>query len=267
MTPTSFLASLESLPAPRPEPREPAAPGTSTLVERLPFRICVVRGAEALRKAVRIRHLAYGRHVPALAQALREPETDDSDRDTMVLLAESRLDGEPIGTIRVQSNRLRPLSVEHSVELPERLRGERMVEATRLAVAGGRTGRMVKAALIKALYLHCLQADIAWVVAGARPGLDRQYEALLMDDLFPGRTVPLLHTGGLPHRVMALDVHGAYDRWQRGGHPLFHFMCGIAHPDIDLRGADALPWQPFLPQAEMAAGRRALLRSSALQPV
>jgi len=266
MTPTSFLTSLESLPPPHLEARESAAPGGQTHVERLPFRICVVRGAGDLHKAVQIRHLAYARHVPGLARELREPESDDGDRDTMILLAESRLDGEPIGTIRVQSNRLRPLSVEHSVELPKRLRGERMVEATRLAVAAGRTGRLVKAALIKALYLHCLQADIAWVIAGARPGLDRQYEALLMDDLFPGSTVPLLHTGGIPHRIMGLDIHGAFDRWQRGGHPLFHFMCGISHPDIDLRGADALPWRPFQPRAETAGDWMTSLRSDDLHP-
>lgn len=224
--------------------------------EQLPFRISVVRGDEALDKAVQIRELAYARHVPELAKGLHEPESDDREQDTMILLAEARLDGSPVGTIRVQSNRFRPLGVEHSVELPARLCGERMVEATRLAVAGGRTGHMVKAALIKALYLYCLRADIAWVVAGARPGLDRQYEALLMDDLFPGRTVPLRHTGGIPHRIMALDVHGARARWQRAGHSLFHFMCGVLHPDIDLSGADAEAWQPFPHQGVPASGEQ-----------
>lgn len=245
---TSIPQTPAFMPTPRRETRAPDAAEPQPRVERLPFRISVVRGDEALHKAVQIRHLAYARHVPGLAQELREPEIDDGDGDTMILLAESRLDGEPIGTIRVQSNRLRPLGVEHSVELPERLRGERMVEATRLAVAGGRTGRMVKAALIKALYLHCLRWDIAWVVAGARPGLDRQYEALLMDDLFPGRTIVLHHTGGIPHRIMALDVHGAYARWRGTGHSLFHFMCGISHPDIDLSGADAPAWPHFAAQ-------------------
>lgn len=237
MQTVSVLEALESLPSSGREPWVTAAFAKPAIVERLPFRISVVRGGEALHKAVQIRHTAYARHVPELAQDLREPETDDGDRDTMILLAESKLDGAPIGTIRVQSNRLRPLGVEHSVELPARLRGECLVEATRLAVEGGRAGRMVKATLIKALYLYCLRAGIAWVVAGARPGLDRQYEALLMDDLFPGRTIPLRHTGGIPHRIMALDVHGARARWQSAGHPLFHFMCGISHPDIDLRGA------------------------------
>lgn len=244
----SVLEAPEFSPSPIRAPREPAARADSATVERLPFRIHVVQGGEALHKAVQIRHSAYARHVPELAQGLREPESVDADRDTMILLAESRFDGTPIGTIRVQSNRFRPLGVEHSVVLPARLRGQCMVEATRLAVAGGGTGRMVKAALIKALYLYCLQAGIAWVVAGARPGLDRQYEALLMDDLFPGRTVQLLHTGGIPHRIMALDVHGARARWSGAGHPLFRFMCGIRHPDIDLRGADVSPWRPFAAQ-------------------
>jgi hypothetical protein len=248
METASVLEAPEFVPTLRREPWDTSAPARPALVERLPFRICVVHGGEALHKAVQIRHRAYARHVPELAQALREPETDDGDGDTMILLAESRLDGAPVGTIRVQSNRYRPLGVEHSVVLPARLRGECMVEATRLAVAEGRTGRMVKATLIKALYLYCLQANIAWVVAGARPGLDRQYEALLMDDLFPGRTITLQHTGGIAHRIMALDVQGARARWSGAGHPLFHFMCGISHPDIDLHGADLSAWRPFAAQ-------------------
>lgn len=214
--------------------------------ERLPFRIRVVSGEEALRRVAGMRHSAYARHVPELAAALREPEEQDYEADTMVLLAEARLDGAPVGTIRVQSNRFGPLGIEHSVELPERLCREPLVEATRLAVAEGRTGRMVKAALIKALYLHCLEADIAFVVAGARPALDRQYEALLMDDLFPGRAVALQHSGGIAHKVMALDVRGARARWQAARHPLLGFMCDVRHPDIDLRGADTTPWRPML---------------------
>jgi hypothetical protein len=223
-------------------------------MQRLPFEIRVVKEEDALRGAVRIRHLAYARHVPELADHLREPEAQDFQRDTLVLLARSRLDGAPVGTIRVQTNRYGPLGIEASVELPERLQGACLVEATRLAVAEGRTGRVVKAALIKALYLYCLEAGIPWVVAGARPGLDRQYEALLMDDLFPGRTVALGHSGGIEHRVMALDVRGARARWQAAGHPLLPFMCHVSHPDIDLRDADMTPWRPLV---QAGAGVRA----------
>ncbi len=251
MKATAVLEALDGALPSHSEPHQPHPPHMPnaqkepTAVERLPFRIRVVQGDEALRKAVQIRHLAYARHVPELAETLREPEEHDYERDCMILLAESKLDGSPIGTIRVQSNRYRPLGVEHSVELPEHLRDACMVEATRLAVAEGRAGRVVKAALIKALYLYCLKANIAWVIAGARPGLDRQYEALLMDDLFPGRTVALQHSGGIAHRIMALDVHGARARWQAARHSLVHFMCGVSHPDIDLSGADTSPWRAF----------------------
>ena len=219
--------------------------------ERLPFTVRVVRSEEALYKAVAIRQSAYARHVPALAETLRMPEPNDYDQSSMILLAESKLDGSPVGTIRVQTNRYRNLAIEQSTELPARMRGRNVVEATRLAIAEGRVGRVTKVVLIKALYLYCLDANIDWVIAGARPPLDRQYDAFLMDDLYHGKLVPLRHAGNIPHRILALDVPGARVRWQEAGHPLFDFMCHTHHPDIDLSNADFSLWSRPARQAEL----------------
>jgi hypothetical protein len=211
-------------------------------VERLPFTVRVVRGEEALYKAVAIRQAAYARHVPGFAEKLKAPEAHDYDRGSMILLAESKLDGSPVGTIRVQSNRYRGLDVEQSVELPARLRRTSMVEATRLGIAEGRVGRVTKAVLIKALYLYCLEARINWVIATARPPLDRQYDGLLLEDLYSGRFIPMRHVDDIPHRVLALDIPAARRNWGQAGHPLLDFMCNIHHPDIDLSNADVSPW-------------------------
>src|ERR1017187_10227661 len=110
-----------------------ALPGVRMTEERLPFTVRVVRGEEALHKAVAIRQAAYARHVPAFAEKLKEPEPNDYDQGSMILLAESKLDGSPVGTIRVQANRYRSLAIEQSAELPVLMRGRNMVEATRLA--------------------------------------------------------------------------------------------------------------------------------------
>lgn len=244
MKPLACGQSLNEASAVRRADRNRAQADAGIAVQRLPFAISVVHSEDALLKAVSIRHSAYARHVPAFADKLRAPEPHDFENNSMILLAESRLDGTPVGTIRVQSNRYRCLGVEHSVELPARLRGRPMAEATRLGVAEGGAGRVVKAALIKALYLHCLEAGIEWVIAGARPGLDRQYESLLMEDLFPGQFIALHHSNDIPHRIMALDVMGARAKWGAARHPLFDFMCRTKHPDIDLSNANATPWDP-----------------------
>ena len=92
--------------------------GVRMTEERLPFTVRVVRSEEALHKAVAIRQAAYARHMPVLAERLRTPEANDHDSGSVVLLAESKMDGSPLGTMRIQTNRFNPLSIEQGVELP-----------------------------------------------------------------------------------------------------------------------------------------------------
>ena len=210
--------------------------GEPALVERLPFSVSVARSDEQLRKAVTMRHAAYARHVPALAESLKVPEPCDHAEGSVVLLAESKLDGSPLGTMRIQTNRRHPLAIEQSVELPEWLHERTLAEATRLGIAEGRVGRVVKTMLFKAYFEYCRRAEVDWMVIGARSPLDRQYQALLFDDVFPGGGfVPLRHAGNIPHRVLAFEMETAEARWIAARHPLYHLFCNVRHPDIDVR--------------------------------
>lgn len=210
---------------------EPIAAPT---VERLPFTVRVVRTDEDLRKAVLIRHAAYDRHVPDFAETLRAPEAVDQEKGVAILLAESRLDGTPIGTMRIQTNRFRPLSMEQSIELPDWLRGRQLAEATRLGVADGRIGRVVKTALFKAYFQYCAETGIDWMVITARSPIDRQYDKLLFTDVFPDAGyIPMQHVGNLPHRVMSLKVSEVKPKWAQSSHPLYGYFFNTVHPDID----------------------------------
>jgi len=210
--------------------------------ERLPFTVTVVRNDDALRKAVAIRQAAYARHVPGFAAELGSPEPNDHDPGSLVLLAESRLDGAPLGTMRIQTNRFRDLAIAQSVELPTWLGNKSMAEATRLGVALGQTGRVVKTTLFKSFFLYCREANIDWMVIAARPPLDRQYEALMFEDLFPGQFIPMRHGHNIPHRVLAFEVGTAEERWAEAHHPLYKFVFQTQHPDIDLSEADFSSW-------------------------
>jgi hypothetical protein len=213
-------------------------------VERLPFTVRRVHTEADLRKAVKVRHAAYARHVPEFARHLAVPEAADYAEDSIVLLAESKLDGTALGSTRIRTNLQRPLDMEDSIELPSWLQGQRLVEATRLGVDEGRMGRMVKVALIKACFMYCQQHHIDWSVATARAGVDRQYEQLTFVDLFPDRApVPLRHVGNLPHRVMAFEIETFEARWSAIQHPLLNFFFYTNHPDIDL-GASPAPLAP-----------------------
>jgi GNAT superfamily N-acetyltransferase len=224
------------------ESNSPRAGLARPTTERLPFTIRRATDSEALHKAVRVRHAAYARHVPEFARTLAQPEACDFDEDCVVLLAESRLDGTPLGTLRIQTNHYQPLPIEASVTLPAGLQGRVLAEVTRLGVGEGRIGSVVKLALMKALFEYCEEAGVEWMIATGRAPIDRQYEQLLFQDVFgPGELVPLRHVGNIPHRVMAFEVPTAEARWRAAGHPLIKFFRETSHPDIDI----GLPARPL----------------------
>lgn len=205
-------------------------------VEHLPFTIRIVRHDEALRKAVYIRHAAYERHVPEMAKRLNTAEAADFEDGTIVLLAESKLDGAPLGTMRIHTNTHRGLPLEQSVTLPGWLPELRLAEATRLGISVGRIGRVVKTALFKAYFNYCQMMEIDWMVIVARAPLDRMYDALQFDDVFPGgEFIPMAHVGNIPHRIMKFEVETAEERWAATRHPLFDYIFRTRHPDIHLR--------------------------------
>lgn len=205
-------------------------------VEHLPFTVKVVHSTEELSRAVTVRHAAYARHVPVMAEKLLAPEGTDYEDGSVVLLAESKLDGSPMGTMRIATNRHKALSIEQSVELPVWMEEAALAEATRLGVADGRTGRVVKTVLFKAFFNYCQQNGIDWMVIAARSPLDKQYDQLMFRDLFPELGyIPMRHGGNIPHRVLAFDVAGAEKNWAAANHPLFNFIFRTRHPDINVK--------------------------------
>lgn len=219
-------------------------PGTAekNRVERLPFTIRFARDEADLRKAVSIRHSAYARHVPTLAERLKDVEPMDMEDGVSVLLAESKLDGRPVGTMRIQTNVYRPLALEGSVTLPDRFKGMVLAEATRLGVTQERMGRMVTTLLFKAFLMHCLNDGVDFMVIAARSPMDRRYEALMMEDIFPEQGyIPMKHASDIPHRVMSLEMTTLKECWEEMQHPLYELFFHTSHPDIDVNHMHSLP--------------------------
>jgi hypothetical protein len=236
-------------------PAPEAAPAMTT--ERLPFTIRLVEDDDSLHKAVRIRQAAYARHLPEFARTLALPEECDFEEDTVVLLAESRLDGSPLGTARIRTNLYRPLHLEESVVLPDWLQGRRLGEVERLGVAEGRIGHMVKVALVKAFFEYFEKGGIEWAVIAGRSPVDRQYEQLLFADVFGEKEmVPLRHAGNIPHRVMAFEIATGEARWRAAGHPLLKFFRHTRHPDIDVGEVSAQRRGPALAAPRAASAGR-----------
>lgn len=203
--------------------------------ESLPFVVRCVRDEAELAKAVAIRRSAYGRHVPELAARFAAPESADTDGSSRVLVALAKLDGMPLGSMRYRTNAARPLDLEQSVALPEELSGKLLTEATRLAVSQAAVGRVVKAMLMKAMFLQCETGGIDCIVAAARSPMDRFYQWLFFEDVFSGgEFIPMAHAGMIPHRVMACDIVATKRRWEEVNHPWYSLFFDIDHPDIEL---------------------------------
>ena len=235
--------------------------------ESLPFTLKIVRTQAELNKAVLIRQAAYDRHLPDFAKSLIKPEAADFEKGTVVLLAESKEDGSPVGTMRIQTNAYKPLCLEQSINLPNWLKELPMAEATRLGVTNQVGGRLVTTALFKAFYMYCQQIGVEWMVIAGRAPVDRMYQRMLFDDVVPGQGfVPLAHANNLPHRVMSFNVKTAFEKWSAVNHPLLNFAALTHHPDITLD----IPRKPLAMPIEMpmmAAATSTLVAAPAILPI
>ncbi len=201
--------------------------------ERLPFTVKIVRNAQDLNKAVAIRQSAYARHMPVFAEKLVLPEAVDFEEGVIVLLAESKVDGSPLGTIRIQNNLSKPLPLEQSVKLPDSFTGRVMGEPTRLGVTNDKVGSLVKTVLLKASFQYFLAHGFEYMMVAGRAPVDRQYDRLLFQDVFSSQDyVPLQHAGLVPHRILWMNVTHTERQWTDAKHPLLNFMFKTDHPDI-----------------------------------
>jgi hypothetical protein len=202
----------------------------------LPFTVRVVRSEEEFAKVVQIRVSAYGRHVPEFAQKLGRPEADDLSPGSVVLLAESKLDGEVLGSMRLFTNLFGArISIQDSVDLPKEYDRLNLAEVSRLCTKPGRKALLVKEALFKGCYLNAVKLGIDRIVIAARSPVDRQYEGLLFEDVFPdGRFIPLRSANSMPHRVMSYEVQTLERRAHETDHRWNEFFFKTRHPDIEV---------------------------------
>jgi hypothetical protein len=213
--------------------------------ESLPFRV-EIASRQHLQEVAALRAATYGKHLPDLAATLNQPEPADFARGCEVFVAKSKFDGSLLGTLRTHSNVFNPLPLQASLELPERFRGTRMVETTRLCIKGSAGASTVRSALFKAMHMYCLEQRVDWMLAAARQPVDRIHESLLFADVKEPRVYyPMAHAGGVPHRVLCLSPDDAQRQWAEHQHPLYRFAFETKHPDIDLSMAQDLnfDWQ------------------------
>jgi hypothetical protein len=202
--------------------------------QALPFRVRMAQGEADLRRALAVRTQAYGKHVPGMEEALKEPENDDFRKDAVLLMAESKATGQVLGSVRLVSNIQQPLLMEHEVDLPARFVGRALMGAWRLTVLNCEAARMVASAFYKSLYEVSFHAGIDYVLVTARRPVDRLYKAMQFQDALGGQKVILSDTLNLPHGLYYLPVREADTLWRAAQCPLYPFMALTRHPDIEI---------------------------------
>lgn len=236
----------------------------------LPIRVRIARTDDDLEEAVAVRASAYSRHIPQAARRLRRPESYDFAQNSLILIASEKPSGRAIATMRIQTNATEgPLNVLAKINAPRELRGHTIAEINRLAVLPGPHSTQAKMALFKACYLFAIASQIDYFVTGARAPIDRTYISLGFVDVSPGGLTFENHElAGVRHRVLTFNVHAAERNWFNTAHPLYDFMIGQFHPDIEIFASVSSRWSRprRVPRVPPANERLAIPRSQA-QPL
>jgi hypothetical protein len=202
-------------------------------VEHLPFTVRVVTTPQDLEKAVEVRASAYTRHMPSLGQSLQTPEAEDLKSDVLVLLAERKFDGQPVGSLRLQSNVRRPLRLQGEAALLEAFADRRLVESTRLGVDLGATSKVVTAALVKTVYEICHAAGVDYNVTGGRRSMAQVFRSLQFDEL-EGGPFPISFGNNIPHWIFVMPTLEFEARLRKARHWYYEFLATTEHPDIHI---------------------------------
>lgn len=203
----------------------------------LPVTIRVATSEADLHQVLAVRAEAGGAD-PAQLTASTTPETWDQRSNATLLLAESRGDGQALGSLRILASERGRLMVEDRIDLPPSLKSRSLAEASRLAVRAGRNATLVRLMLWKAFHRYCLAAQVDTMLIAVREPAARQYEWLgFHDALHASGRFSLDGRGIATHRLMTLGVFEAHQRSLRVGHPLHDFFFVERHPEIDLLAA------------------------------
>lgn len=235
--------------------RAPGTVGGWRLGESLPFRLVVARSPEQIDQAVDVRRAAYAIHMPEFAEYFRSPEPEDYEPGSLVLLALSKVAGEPIGTLRIGSNLHGPTEFEKHLDLPQQFVGQPCAYLSRLGVRRGQHSNEVKLALFKAMHRYCLATQLRFLLIAGVPPRDRWYDRLGFADIREeGRMFELPSCYGRPARVQWAEVARFESMWRESNHPLYDFMFKSFFPDIEVFSSVSSMWsRPRRPRVDAAA--------------
>lgn len=230
---TDVLNTQSATSAPAAVRRLALLPTVPTRTDYLPVSVGIAEDERTLQEAISLRHAAYARHVPQIAQALTRPEQADLLGIAPVFVVQNKLDRGVVATMRAHVTDDGPTPMQKYIDLPAWLQSYRLSESLRFAThpAGSRLATHL---LFKAFYFYCLARAVDYMVVCARAPVDRIYDRLGFTDVFGEREyINMPHGGNLPHRVLMAKVQDFEPTWRAQKHPLYDFVFTIHHAELD----------------------------------
>jgi hypothetical protein len=210
----------------------------------LDFTVRIVRNLDTLDKAVEVRKSAYVRHHPTYAEAIAREDKRDKQSGATIFIAESKINGAALGTLRVETNLQRPLQLEGDVALPLSLQGAHLAHVTRFAIEAGRLGTMVRYALLKALYLFCVAKEVRYALIATKPPQDRLYYRIGFRNLFEDDEMQnLSEYPNFPLKIVFIQMRTVESLLAEQSPTLHQFMFERVHSDIEIFSSVASRWQ------------------------
>lgn len=202
-------------------------------IDLLPFTVRQANADEDFAALCELRAAAYARHdyLPGVAERLLE--IDETDRRSILLVAESKADGAIIGTIRVNS------SLRGATPIPPQMPkvefdGDSFTYVDRFAAQQGPLADVVALALIKAQWFCAYHEGVDWILAAALPALARRYRMVGLRTLAGAERgrfhIPHLHTKA--YEAVGERLAGMPRNLRRVAPFLVPFFLEKDHPDI-----------------------------------
>jgi hypothetical protein len=200
----------------------------------LPFSVLLARRNDTSARIFATRLRSYGRHNDPL-QDSEHFRTQLINDDAVLISAESKLSGECLGSIRIETNYSKQFYFEQEITTPELTVRNPSICASRLNVTNGRAGSLVRSALCKALYLyaHAVQAEHIYAFVD-RPRA-RLYSRLGFVPAVAGNPELALEChNGLAFQLYKSDVTAFQSYLPSVDAEMFDFVFKTHHPDIKI---------------------------------
>ena len=211
--------------------------------QHLDFTVHLARTESRILQAIKIRQDGFRNHQAWLP--IDTSDRRDRQKGSVVFVAIKKGTLEPLGSLRIETNRLRSLALEGEVKLPAKHGGLHLAHVSRLSTVRGSEGRQCRNALFKALYLYSIATEIRYFFVLAVPPAEKLYFRIGFKPVFRSgdHKLPQHKYQGKDVHLLSVKVDQLPRRMKILSPELHEFVCLKRHPDIRIFESVSNAWE------------------------